>query len=111
MSWSRDEADSVAPLVEKRLLPKPRLLQLERTAFGLEGQIADAKANIGKFRQAIAEQELQIAQLDNDRMAEITKDLREIQARLLEVIPKRTTPRPCWAAWRSARPMPARSWR
>ncbi|TMJ22941.1 MAG: HlyD family type I secretion periplasmic adaptor subunit [Alphaproteobacteria bacterium] len=87
----RSEADSVAPLVDKMLLPKPRLLQLQRTAFGLEGQIADAQANISKFRQAIAEQELQIAQLHHDRMAEVTKDLREIQARLLEVIPKRTS--------------------
>ncbi len=87
----RLEADSVAPLVEKMLLPKPRLLQLQRTAFGLEGQIADAQANVSKFRQAIAEQGLQIAQLRHDRMAEVTKELREIQARLLEVIPKRTS--------------------
>jgi len=87
----KHEADNVAPLVEKMLLPKPRLLQLQRTAFGLEGQIAEAQANIGKFRQAIAEQELQITQLHNDRMTEVTKDLREIQARLLEVIPKRTS--------------------
>ena len=86
----RAEAESVAPLVEKMLLPRPRLLQLERTAFGLEGQVAEAKANIAKFRQAIAEQELQIAQLSNDRMAEVTKDLREIHARLVEVLPKRT---------------------
>jgi HlyD family type I secretion membrane fusion protein len=83
------EADSIAPLVEKGVIQRPRLLQLERTAFGLEGQIADAKANIAKFRQTISEQELQIAQLDNDRMTEVTKDLREIQARMLEVIPKR----------------------
>ena len=86
----RSEAASVAPLVEKNLLPRPRLLQLERTAFNLEGQIADAKASIAKFKQAQGEQELQIAQLDNDRMADITKELRETQARLLEVIPKRT---------------------
>jgi HlyD family type I secretion membrane fusion protein len=87
----KSEADSVAPLVDKMLLPRPRLLQLQRTAFGLEGQIADTKANIGKFRQAIAEQELQIAQLHHERMAEVTKDLREVQARLFEVIPKRTS--------------------
>jgi HlyD family type I secretion membrane fusion protein len=84
------EAESVAPLVEKMLLPKPRLLQLQRTAFGLEGQIADARASIAKFRQAIAEQQLQITQLGHDRMAEVTKDLHDVQARLLEVIPKRT---------------------
>jgi HlyD family type I secretion membrane fusion protein len=37
----------------------------------------------------VAEQALQIAQLDNDRMADNTKELRDTQARLLEVIPKR----------------------
>jgi HlyD family type I secretion membrane fusion protein len=84
----RSEAESIGPLVEKGLLPRPRLLQLERSAFGLEGQIADAQASIAKFRQAIAEQELQIAQLDNDQMADITKDLRDTQAKLLDVIPK-----------------------
>ena len=29
-----------------------------------------------------------MAQLDNDRMTEVTKDLRDTQAKLLEVIPK-----------------------
>lgn len=89
----RNEAESVAPLVDKMLLPRPRLLQLQRTGFALEGQIADAQANIAKFRQAIAEQELQIVQLGNERMAEVTKDLHEVQARLLEVIPKRMNAR------------------
>lgn len=82
------EAKDVAPLVERGLIARPRIMQLERTAFGLEGQIADANANIAKARQAIAEQQQQIAQLDNDRMADITKDLRDTQARMLEVIPK-----------------------
>lgn len=85
------EADSVAPLVEKMLLPRPRLLQLQRTAYGLEGQIADTQANIAKFRQAIAEQELQIVQLSNERMTEVTRDLRDTHARLVEVLPKRTS--------------------
>src|SRR5258707_357736 len=84
----RAEAKDVAPLVERGLIARPRILQLERTAFGLEGQIADANANIAKARQAIAEQQQQIAQLDNDRMAEVTKELRDTQAKMLEVIPK-----------------------
>ncbi|HKU95648.1 MAG TPA: HlyD family type I secretion periplasmic adaptor subunit [Vineibacter sp.] len=86
----RAEAQSIAPLVEKGLLPRARLLQLERAASGLDGQIADARASVARFRQAIAEQELQITQLSNDRMAEVTKDLREVHARLVEVLPKRT---------------------
>jgi HlyD family type I secretion membrane fusion protein len=88
ISSVRAEAKDIQPLVERGLIARPRILQLERTAFGLEGQIADAKANIAKARQAIAEQEQQIAQLDNDRMADITKDLRDTQAKMLEVIPK-----------------------
>lgn len=84
----RFEAKDIAPLVERGLIARPRILQLERTAYGLDGQIADTNANIAKAKQAIAEQEQQIAQLDNDRMTDITKDLRDTQARLLEVIPK-----------------------
>ena len=86
----RAEAKDIAPLVERGLIARPRILQLERSAFGLEGQIADANANIARARQAIAEQQQQIAQLDNDRMAEVTKDLRDTQAKTLEVIPKAT---------------------
>jgi HlyD family type I secretion membrane fusion protein len=82
------EIENIRPLVERGLIARPRILQLERSAFGLEGQIADANANIAKARQAIAEQQQQIAQLDNDRMAEVTKDLRDTQAKMLEVIPK-----------------------
>src|SRR3954454_3252520 len=88
ISSVRAEAKDIAPLVARGLIARPRILQLERTAFGLEGQIADAQANIAKARQAIAEQEQQIAQLDNDRMTDVTKDLRDTQAKLLEVIPK-----------------------
>ena len=84
----RDEMKSIMPLVEQGLISRPRYLQLERAASGLEGQSADAMANIAKGRQAIAEQQQQIAQLDNDRMADVTKDLRDVQAKLLEVIPR-----------------------
>ena len=84
----RSEARDVAPLVDRGLIARPRILQLERTGYGLEGQIADTNANIAKARQAIAEQQQQIAQLDNERMTEVTKDLRDTQAKKLEVIPK-----------------------
>src|SRR3954452_25458191 len=88
ISSIRAEAKDIAPLVERGLIPRPLISQFERNAFRLEGQIADANANIAKARQAIAEQDQQIAQLDNDRMADVTKDLRDTQAKMLEVIPK-----------------------
>jgi HlyD family type I secretion membrane fusion protein len=84
------EAANVAPLVDKGILARPRLLELQRSGYGLDGQIADARANMAKYRQAIAEQALEIAQLGKDQMAEVTKDLRDVHARLVEVLPKRT---------------------
>jgi HlyD family type I secretion membrane fusion protein len=84
----RKERESLTPLVERGLVAKPRYLQLERSGAGLEGQAAETSANIAKSRQAIAEQLQQVAQLDNERMTEVTKDLRDTQAKLLEVIPK-----------------------
>jgi HlyD family type I secretion membrane fusion protein len=82
------ERASLLPLLERGLVARPRVLQLERSGDGLAGQIADAKANIAKARQAIAEQMQQSVQLDNDRMTELAKDLRDNQAKLLETIPK-----------------------
>ena len=84
----RKERESLTSLVERGLIAKPRYLQLERSGVGLEGQAAETSANIAKSRQAIAEQTQQMAQLDNERMTEVTKDLRDTQAKLLEVIPK-----------------------
>jgi HlyD family type I secretion membrane fusion protein len=84
----QQELESIAPLVKQGLIARPRYLQLERSGTALEGQAADAVANIAKARQAIAEQTQQMAQLDNDRMTEVTRDLRDTQAKLLEVIPR-----------------------
>ena len=87
------ELKDIMPLVEKGLVTQPRRLQLERTAFGLEGQIASTTADIARAREAIAEQRQQITQLDNDRMTEVTRDLRDTQAQLLEVNPRLTNAR------------------
>ena len=89
----KKEVADIAPLVEKGLIAWTSLYQLERTQYGLEGQIASTTADIARARQAIAEQMQQIAQLDNDRMTEVSKDLRDTQAMLLEVTPKLTNAR------------------
>jgi HlyD family type I secretion membrane fusion protein len=86
----KKELTDITPLVEKGLITQPRLLQLQRTQFGLEGQVASTTADIARARQAIGEQTQQIAQLDNERMTEVSKDLRDTQATLLEISPKLT---------------------
>jgi HlyD family type I secretion membrane fusion protein len=82
------EMEDIKPLLDKGLITRPRYLQLERAGAGIESQIADTMAVIAKSRQAIAEQNHQIAQVDNERMTEVTRDLRDTQAKLLEVVPK-----------------------
>jgi HlyD family type I secretion membrane fusion protein len=84
----RKELESYKPLLEKGLITLGRYSQIERAGQGIEGQAADAAAAIARARQAIAEQAQQMAQLDNERMTEVTRDLRDTQAKLLEVVPK-----------------------
>jgi HlyD family type I secretion membrane fusion protein len=83
-----NEKNSITALVDRGLIARPRVLQLERTGAGLEGSIGEGNGNIAKAKQAIAEQSQQDLQLDHDRMTEVTKDLRDIQAKLVEVVPR-----------------------
>jgi HlyD family type I secretion membrane fusion protein len=101
----KKEREDIDPLVKRGLIAQPRYLQLERSGAGLEGQEADTLANIAKARQAIAEQMQQMAQLDYDRMTEVSKDLRDTQAKLLEVIPKLSNAKAVLGRWKFAHPI------
>ncbi len=84
----RRERDSLLPLLEKGLIAKPRVLQLERSASGLEGQIGETGGTVARARQAIAEQVQQAAQLDHERASEIARELKDTQTQLVEINPK-----------------------
>lgn len=87
----RKEKESLVPLVERGLIAKPRLLQLERTASGLEGQIGEITGSIARSKQAIIEHQQQSEQLGTERLAEVARELRDTQSRLVEVVPKLTS--------------------
>ncbi|WDZ81891.1 HlyD family type I secretion periplasmic adaptor subunit (plasmid) [Ensifer adhaerens] len=82
----REELKSIDPLVKKGLTSKPRQLQLERTGAQLEGEVADMISATAKARQAIAEQNQQIVQLDNERFSDASKELEATQAKELEIL-------------------------
>ncbi len=65
-----------------------RLRQLERTQAALEGQGGEYIATLGKLKEQIGEAERQIIQIANDQQAAIAKDLREVQTRIADVIPR-----------------------
>lgn len=65
-----------------------RLRQLERTEAALHGQIGELQSNIGKLNEQIGESERQIIQLTHDQQTSVTKDLREVQGRIFEILPR-----------------------
>lgn len=82
------ELESLQDLFRRGLVTRPRMLQLERSIDTLNGQMADVDAAIARLQESIVEQQRQIDQLDHDRLAEVTRDLRDVQSRVLEVLPK-----------------------
>jgi HlyD family type I secretion membrane fusion protein len=82
------ELDLIQPLAEKGLVTAPRLLQLQRNSFALNGQIQSAKSSIAGLQDGIAEQTQQANRIDSDWLADVAKQLHDVQAQLLEVAPK-----------------------
>ena len=82
------ELAAISPLVDKGLIAATRRTQLQRTGYGLDGQIAETTADMARAHQAIAEQMQQIAQIENQHMTDVSKDLQDSQSKLLDVIPR-----------------------
>ena len=75
-------------LLAKGLTVRSRVLELQRAAAALNGRSGEITGDISKAQQAIGEIELQIIQLQNDFMTDMAKDLRDVQAKILDVIPR-----------------------
>jgi HlyD family type I secretion membrane fusion protein len=84
----RQERESLAGLLARGLATRSRVLDLERRESAITGQIAELAASAAASSDAIAELEQQIAQLEKERAAEITGQLRDVGSKLLEVGPR-----------------------
>jgi HlyD family type I secretion membrane fusion protein len=82
------EITTISPLVNQGLIAQTRRTQLQRSGYGLDGQIAGTNADMARAHQAIAEQMEQIAQIENQHLTDVSKDLQDTQAKLLDVIPR-----------------------
>ena len=83
-----DELTGLRELFRQGYVPRQRMLELERSAAGLEGDVVDSEAGIIKLRQSIEESNLYISQLQAERMAQVAAELREVQVRLLDIAPR-----------------------
>ena len=78
----REEANGIAPLVEKGLERKPRLLALQRTEAEVSGSRAANLAGAAKSRQAISETLAQIEGVDTEYKQEVGNKMAEVEAAL-----------------------------
>lgn len=82
------ERDSLAPLVERGVVTRQRLAQVERSVAQTEGEAGEFAAAIAQATQGIAEQNRVAAQLGNEQLSDASRELRETQASLIELLPK-----------------------
>jgi HlyD family secretion protein len=79
MELLQDEIAGVKTLVNQGLERKPRLLQLQRDFAEMEGRRGDTLAQVAKAKQTIAESEIDILSVQNDRQKDVADELRETQ--------------------------------
>ena len=80
------ELEIVRGLHKLNHIPISRLTALEREAVRLEGERNQLVAAVAQTNGKIAEIKLQIIQIDQDLRSEVARELREIQAKLAEVV-------------------------
>jgi HlyD family type I secretion membrane fusion protein len=80
----RAEIEDVRGLVDKGLERRPRLLALQRNAAQLVGTRDQQQGLVARAEQQIGEAELQLLQIRNQRLTEVTTEQRDLRSRLAE---------------------------
>ena len=81
----REEAATVALLVNKGLERRPRLLNLERETADIEGRRGEIVAQISRAEQVIDESQVTLLKLESDRQNEIAQSIREAQNQIFQI--------------------------
>ncbi len=85
------ELAGVRDLYDKHLVQISRLTTLERDAARLNGERAQYIASRAQAKGKITEIELQIIQIDKDVVSEVSKDLRETNDKIAELVERKVT--------------------
>ncbi len=80
------ETDSVQGLYTKGLSTLPRLLALQRQAADLGGQRGQIAEKIAQTELSSGENQLQIMNLKNQQLSDVTKDLRDVQTKRFDLL-------------------------
>jgi HlyD family secretion protein len=85
------ELTGVRTLYEQHLVQLTRLTTLERDGARLEGERAQYVAQKAQTKGKITEIELQIIQIDKDMVSDVSKDLRETNDKIGELVERKVT--------------------
>ena len=85
LSLANQELEGIAELWRKKLVPLPRLTQLQREVARTEGENGKLMSDIAQNRGRIAEMRLRILQIDQDARSEVSKELSEDRRKMTEL--------------------------
>lgn len=88
-AFLEDELVGLRKLTQRGLVPKTRLLALERQAAEIEGERGQFTADMARARGRIAELKVQATQTTSERRNETLTDLRSTQASVAELLERR----------------------
>jgi HlyD family secretion protein len=83
------ELEGVRDLWRKNLVQIQRVTALERDSARLEGERGQLIAATAQSKGKISEIELQIIQIDQELRSEVAKELREVQAKIAELVERK----------------------
>ena len=76
-------------LWKKNLVPITRVTSLKREETRLRGERGQLISTVAQAKGKISETELQIMQIDQDLRSEVSKELREVQAKIAELVERK----------------------
>ncbi|MET3666161.1 HlyD family type I secretion periplasmic adaptor subunit [Caulobacter sp. 1776] len=88
LGYIQDELNDLRKIYDKGLVPRPRLLALEREQASLSGSIGRLTADRSKAVQGIGETQLKIRQIRQTFFEEVSQNIAETRAKLAEVTEK-----------------------
>lgn len=88
LGYINDELTDLRKIYEKGLVPRPRLLALEREQASLSGSIGRLTADRAKAVQGLSDTQLKIRQIKQEFYTEVSQAIAETRLRLNEVTEK-----------------------
>jgi HlyD family type I secretion membrane fusion protein len=88
LGFIEDELNDLRKIYDKGLVPRPRLLALEREQASLSGSIGRLTADRSKAVQGMAETQLKIRQIKQQFFEEVSQNITETRVKLAEVTEK-----------------------